>query len=94
MMMPPIFSRFKMGVLVITREAETAMSIEEIFWGLARHCSGDWSDMDVDDWRENADGCDFSGRVFSQFRSSKGTRFWIITEEDRSKTTVLLPEDH
>ena len=94
MMMPPIVKRFELGRLEVTLEATAVLSVEEIFWGLARHAIGDWSDMDVDDWMGNDDGRDFSGRVFSQFRSSKGTRFWIITEEDRSKTTVLLPEDH
>lgn len=34
------------------------------------------------------------GRLFSVYRDRKGVKFWIITEADRSATTVLLPEDY
>jgi hypothetical protein len=61
---------------------------------LARHVTGDWGDLNADDCRENEqsihDGC----RLLSAYLLSDGTKIWIITEADRSSTTILLPEEY
>jgi hypothetical protein len=61
---------------------------------LRRHQCGDWGELDAEDRAEN----DFSARnglrILSVYRTPSGTRFWIITEADRSATTVLLPWEY
>ena len=61
---------------------------------LRRHLAGDWGEVDEDDRRENerslADGC----RLLSAYTLSNGTKLWIITEADRSATTLLLPSEY
>jgi len=46
------------------------------------------------DRQENEQALQKSLRLFSVYRADNGTIFWIITEADRSATTVLLPEDY
>jgi hypothetical protein len=61
---------------------------------LERHLAGDWGELDEHDRRENevslAHGC----RLLSAYNLSNGTRLWIITEADRSATTLLLPSEY
>ncbi len=59
-----------------------------------RHAAGDWGDVDEHDRRENEQSLDHGFRLFSVYHAADGTKFWIITEADRSATTVLLPEDY
>ena len=61
--------------------------------GLRRHASGDWGDLESQDILSNEDALKHNHRLLSAY--GKGdTRFWIITEWDRSVTTILLPEDY
>jgi hypothetical protein len=60
---------------------------------LARHQSGDWGDLSEADKRENEFSVPRRLRIFSSY--GKGDeRIWVITEADRSATTLLLPEDY
>jgi hypothetical protein len=61
---------------------------------LIRHLAGDWGEVDEHDRRENELSLQHGWRILSCYRMSNGTRFWIITEADRSVTTVLLPEEY
>lgn len=61
---------------------------------LIRHAVGDWSDMDADDAEQNRLAATLGGRIFSSYVLPDGEHLWIITEADRSVTTVLLPEDY
>jgi hypothetical protein len=61
---------------------------------LARHAGCDWGDCGAADWAENDFSVDKYLRLFSVYHDRNGTKFWIITEADRSATTVLLPEDY
>jgi len=61
---------------------------------LMRHVSGDWSEMVEEDQRANHEAVLEGGRVFSSFRLANGVKVWIITEADRSYTTILLPEEY
>ena len=61
---------------------------------ISRHASGDWGDLDEDDKRQNDLGLGRRLRIFSAFETGTGVKIWIITEADRSVTTVLLPEDY
>jgi hypothetical protein len=60
---------------------------------LDRHLSGDWGDLDAHDQRENERGIREGFRIFSAYDTPLG-RIWIITECDRSSTTILLPHEY
>ena len=61
---------------------------------LSRHVKGDWGELDEDDRQGNERSLREGYRLLSSYTSKSGTKFWIITEADRSVTTVLLPEDY
>ena len=91
-----IAASFPLGDLVATPGALEAISQaeEDSLTFLARHAAGDWGELDGEDRRENdrsvEDGC----RVLSAYHLRDGTKIWIITEADRSATTILLPEEY
>ncbi len=66
----------------------------DVALALQRHHSGDWGDVDQHDGQMNQDGIHSRGRLVSIYKSVRGQKFYIITEGDRSATTVLLPEDY
>lgn len=86
-------ARFLLGQLVITANASLRLSTEEVLTALARHASGDWGDLCPEDALANNGALNQGDRLFSAYGQGE-TRFWIITEADRSVTTVLLPEDY
>ena len=61
---------------------------------LRRHLAGDWGELDEHDRHENELSLQNGWRILSCYRLRNGTRIWIITEADRSVTTVLLPEEY
>ena len=85
--------RFPLGQVVITGNASLRLSTEEVVTGLRRHASGDWGDLCPEDTLANDNAVQFGGRLLSAFGEG-AHRFWIITEHDRSTTTVLMPEDY
>ena len=85
-------SRFPLGRLVATPNALEHVPHPELVAALQRHATGDWGDVDEHDRQENEFGEGF--RLLSVYRTANGVKFWIITEADRSATTVLLPEDY
>ena len=56
--------------------------------------SGDWGKLDEHGQQENAFSLPKGMRLLSAYRLSDGTKFWLITEADRSVTTALLPEEY
>jgi hypothetical protein len=62
---------------------------------LQRHLNGDWGDLSDDDRRQN-DAALQSGedRLFSSYQVTRDLKLWIITEWDRSVTTLLLPSEY
>lgn len=62
---------------------------------LRRHLHGDWGDLSDDDRRLN-DAALQSGedRLFSSYQVTRDLKLWIITEWDRSVTTLLLPSEY
>ncbi len=85
---------FPLGQVVITANAKNVLHPEDVPKCLARHASCDWGELDVHDRRENELGLAQNFRLFSVYRDRAGTKFYIITEHDRSSTTILLPEDY
>ena len=61
---------------------------------LKRHAQGDWGDLCRGDWQENERAHSEGERLFSVYKSEWQLPIWIITEADRSATTVLFPEEY
>jgi len=95
--------KFPLGTMVMTtnfmhrseEEHGTDGSAQRIAQVLRRHSSGDWGDLDAEDLATNdralASGED---RIFSAYEKVFNFKVWVITEWDRSVTTILLPEDY
>ena len=87
-------SRLRMGRLVVTPGAMKSLTPDDVIRSLYRHLSADWGTLDEYDWKMNDDALEFGGRILSQYSTDNGTKFWIITECDRSATTILLPQEY
>ena len=61
---------------------------------LSRHGRGDWGDLTEEDQKENDFSVFRSLRLLSAYHLSTGVTLWIITEADRSATTLLLPSEY
>ena len=85
--------RFNPGSLMITRNAKNALPRREVDAAINRHLSGDWGDVCQSDWQRNEQALRDGDRLLSVYQTQAGEKFWIITESDRSTTTVLLPSD-
>jgi hypothetical protein len=86
-------ARFPLGEVVITANAHHRLDPAAVREGLKRHASGDWGNLDPEDMRLNEDALKHGDRLLSAYGEGEA-RFWIITESDRSVTTVLMPEDY
>ena len=85
---------FPFGRTVITRNALDVLHPEDVKLCLDRHGRGDWGDLAEHDLKENQVALAQNLRLFSVYRDRANTKFYVITEHDRSVTTVLLPEDY
>ncbi len=86
--------RFNPGRTLITPAAVKALKPEDVAAAMLRHLAGDWGDVCEEDRRENDFSLEKGFRLLSVYHGVHGTKLWIITEADRSATTVLLPEDY
>lgn len=82
-----------LGDIVITSSAMSKLSYLEYTPALARHSQGDWGNLDPEDALRNDEALEHGDRILSTYGTGS-RRFWIITEADRSVTTILLPEDY
>lgn len=87
---------FPLGRVVATPGAIDALAkAEQSAWVfLNRHQFGDWGDMDPHDLQENERALKGGSRLFSAYTLKNGIRLWVITEHDRSCTTLLLPLEY
>lgn len=88
---------FELGRTVITPAALEALeeSGHAPHEFLQRHETGDWGEgLSEGDRKENEYSLKNGFRLLSAYKTSKGQRLWIITEHDRSYTTVMLPSDY
>ena len=87
---------FPLGRIVATPDAlaalERANQSAALF--LTRHAGGDWGELDRADIAENEFSLAHGFRLLSSYRTGIGEKLWIITEADRSATTVLLPDEY
>jgi hypothetical protein len=89
-------AKFDLGMIVTTPGAFLALkkARESALGFLMRHEAGDWGEIPPEDWEENEFSLNTELRLISAYRLRNGTRLWIITEADRSLTTILLPEEY
>ncbi len=85
-------SKFELGKVVITAAIRESLSQLSVLGALARHAHGEWGDLDEHDWKANDAALEHGFRLRSSYREGE-VRFCIITEHDRSVTTVLLPDE-
>ena len=85
--------KFSLGQVVITPNALEKLKSDDILNALNRHIIADWGELDDEDRQTNDEALQSGDRLLSAYRSGD-TKFWIITEADRSSTCVLLPEDY
>jgi hypothetical protein len=90
----PTGAKFAAGRLVATPGALGALSESDIEDALRRHLAGDWGDLSDADWAENEAALEYGDRLLSAYRARGGQKFWVLTEADRSVTTVLLPSEY
>lgn len=91
---------FPLGQLAATPGAIEAATMVRINECLARHAAGDWGELDEEDRQANEVALANRQRLLSVYRINDAqpcegdNRLWIITEGDRSVTTVLLPDEY
>jgi hypothetical protein len=95
-MRPSLGARFTLGQTFITPGAQEALEIagETAIQFLRRHVSADWGELSEEDVQENVLSLRDGFRLLSAYRTAKGQKIWIITEADRSATTILLPSEY
>ncbi len=87
---------FALGRLVMTRGVNDRIADRTDFAkfvckSLARHRKGDWGELCAEDKNLNDLDLKGGGRIFSAYEASGLPKIWIITEADRSATTILFP---
>ena len=80
--------------IYMTRGALCDLHPDDVSEAVICHVIGDWGTVDEEDWKANDQALEDGGRILSTHVDRKGQRFWIITEADRSATTVLLPQEY
>lgn len=86
--------RFPLGRTVATQGALGVLTPDDILGALKRHIQGDWGELEKEDMALNERALATEGRLFSAYSSASGVRFYVITEWDRSATTILLPHEY
>jgi len=87
---------FDLGQLVATPGALAALQKtgQNAMEFLSRHVRGDWGELPKEDKDENQSSLQKGFRLLSSYRTTAGDKIWVITEADRSVTTLLLPDEY
>lgn len=93
---PNASAKFPLGQIVATPGALEALNEagQGVLEFLIRHATGDWGDIDREDAAENQLALTEGFRILSVYRTRNSVKFWVITEADRSVTTLLLPSEY
>lgn len=86
--------KFELGTVLITPGAKDEFTKEEVVNCLQRHISCDWGDLCDEDRELNDADLNDGGRLLSAYKFGENRTLWIITEADRSATTMLLPSEY
>jgi hypothetical protein len=88
-----LIAKFPLGQIVATQGALDALPVSAIHQALDRHSFGDWGEVSEEDRMANDLAISDGSRLISVYRC-QDLPFWVITEADRSATTVLLPGEY
>lgn len=94
---PRLVAPFALGKIVATPGAINALEANSIAPAtlLERHADKDWGDdLELSDWQLNDHALLTGERILSSYKINQNERVWVITEHDRSITTILLPEEY
>ena len=86
--------KLSLGTVVATPGVLASIHHDELVRALRRHARGDWGLVCAEDAGQNDQALDEGSRVLSAYEDSRGINFWVITEADRSVTTVLFPHEY
>jgi len=88
--------RFELGQITVTPAALAALEAADVpgLLLLAKHLHGDWDELAEHDRLQNELAVLLGLRVLSSYALPDGRKVWVITEADRSATTILLPDDY
>src|SRR5262245_61903315 len=88
--------RFPLGSMFLTPGALNAIvsAAQSPLDFFLPHAQGDWGELCAEDLSRNDHALIDGSRLFSAHRTRLGVRLWVITEADRSATTILLPEEY
>ena len=86
--------KFEVGQVFITPGAYEELNLRDAADGLLRHCTGDFGEVSEEDKALNEEAIETGNRILSAYFDRDGVKYWIITEWDRSATTVLLPSEY
>ena len=90
-------NKLNLGKVVMTQDIARFMDEKEFYMKvmecLNRHVSGDWGSVCEEDKAENDRALESGDRILSAYETSHG-KIWIITEWDRSVTTILFPSEY
>jgi hypothetical protein len=91
-----LLARFLLGRIVATPGALEALeeANQNPFEFIQRHQTGNWGELCEEDKRENEFSVRNDFRILSSYRTRNGVKIWVITEADRSVTTLLLPHEY
>lgn len=89
-----MITQLRLGRVVATRGILDVVPRGELLAALRRHQNCDWGDVPASDWATNDRALTRRERILSAYHADNQTKFWIITEADRSATTLLLPEEY
>lgn len=87
-------STVPLGRLYATPGVLASIPVNDYSTAVRRHRICDWGEACAEDWESNNQAMIHGSRVVSVYTSKAGVRFWIITEADRSATTILLPNEY
>lgn len=89
--------KFSGGILLMTQGVRSAVAgganipLIRLY---TRHLTGDYGDIPPEDWDANVAALQHGDRIMSVYKNQGGHDIWIITEADRSHTTILFPEEY
>ena len=86
--------RFSLGEVCVTPKVAAQIPPGEVRAALARHERGDWGEVEEIERAQNERHLQQGGMLLSDFRSRTGLKYWILTEWDRTRTTVFLTEEY
>ena len=86
--------KFPLGRFHVMPRAGKLLSGLEIGYALSLHAQGDWGNVSKETWTKNDSSLQGGGRLLSFFSNHNGVTFYILTEANRSTTSLFLPQEH